>query len=204
VPEKRSGASSSLAGIEERIRRKLGEAGLIEAGFKAEAIPVIIAEDITGPGSQSYRGRRWSSGGVLHTLTAGALSSEAWQAVNPMVLTEVVFNPRDTLANNDLHRFEYTLHYGAPGTVPSYAVATVSGLFTEIAASNADRPGILYGQGGTWAITGAWEGGGAAPNVSTRVPLNAFLPAGAFFAVNYATDAIANGTIYVTLRGRVY
>jgi len=202
-------AITSLAGVEERLRRSLNLVGLQQIDFQPAVTPVVLVDDATRPGCQSYRGRRWTDSALV-TLTAGALSARAWSPLVPMIIDEIIFSPRDNsaLGVSDLDRWSANIQCAPPGTVPTFAVATNSGNFMELSTNNnsvTDRPGLLSANGATWLATSF-----VAENISgerttlVRVPLNMYLTVGSFLATNFSGNNVGNQSIAITLRGRIF
>lgn len=55
-------AKTALATLEEKLRRQLGLAGVIGAGFEPALKPVLVTGDLREPGNSFYRGRHFSWG----------------------------------------------------------------------------------------------------------------------------------------------
>lgn len=66
-------AKTSLGFIEEKLAKLLGLAGQINASFSPEIKPVIIQDDLTGPGVSTFRGRHWTWS--TDTFTVGAANT---------------------------------------------------------------------------------------------------------------------------------
>lgn len=66
-------ATQALGFVEEKLRRVFKLAGPIDASLNAELRPVIIVDDLRGPGHAFYQGRSWSiCCSVLGPIAAGA------------------------------------------------------------------------------------------------------------------------------------
>lgn len=195
--------------MEERLRRSLGLAGLIEAAFEPLAVPIVIVDDATRPGTATYRNRGFQARHLITLTGGGVITSFAFQALAPMIIDSLWLNPRDTgsaFPAADFNAFTADLFLAAPGTVPTYAVATLSGIFTEVNVANLERPGLFFGTGPTWAATTALGAYGCRVAEQLRIEGRFYLPTGAFLAVNVSTNSVAavNGNLAITLMGRIF
>lgn len=77
---------SSLQGVEERLRRLYGTAGSFGVEWKPEITLSVNAGDLTGPGSNSYRGRRvvYAAKGAVGAAQQQAIAFQA-----PTVVTKI-------------------------------------------------------------------------------------------------------------------
>jgi hypothetical protein len=64
-------ASQALGYVEEKLRRVFNLAGPIDASLDAEVKPVIIVDDLRGPGHAFYQGRSWAITVSHLTIPAG-------------------------------------------------------------------------------------------------------------------------------------
>lgn len=78
-------ATTSLASLEQKLRRQLGLAGEIGASFKPEMIPVIIAGDTREPGnSAGFTGRSFAV--AFNGAGGGANLFFSWRADAPLLI----------------------------------------------------------------------------------------------------------------------
>lgn len=80
-------AITSLAQIEDKLRRALNLAGDVGLQFRPDAIPVVIAGDATLPGNATYRGRRFA--GSFAPAATGAAASIGIKALENIVITDL-------------------------------------------------------------------------------------------------------------------
>jgi len=66
-------ARTSLASIEDKLRRSLGLAGDIGAAFRPDITPVVVADDPQRPGCNSFRGRRFAFSQTVGAVAGGAV-----------------------------------------------------------------------------------------------------------------------------------
>jgi len=197
-------ATSSLAGLTERLRRSLNLVGLIEAGFQPEAIGTVLVDDATRPGCNVLNGR-YFSGTLSHTVPAQGTgdSNTGIIALNPVILDRLILSFNDDTVPNTVSAAEVNTVINT-GAAP-FAMATAFGLFNEILTSNGDRPPVLSGISGT-AVTGVTVGRYYfAPNSVQIIPLNIHLQVGHQFMTSWLLQSgIVTATAHVTLQGRVF
>lgn len=83
-------AITSLAQIEDKLRRALNLAGEVGLTFAPAAIPVVIAGNATDPGCATYRGRRFA--GTKAPAASGAAASVALKAQENVVITQIAIH----------------------------------------------------------------------------------------------------------------
>lgn len=183
-------ARQALGFVEEKLRRVFKLAGPIDASLDPEVKPVIIVDDLRGPGHAFYQGRSWSV--VLQSLTLAAGTKVAGIVFQDDCVIEGFDLRHGTIAATKnilvfvLTPAEQALGGGTGGGV---AVTTRNATWrdnkTVGALASYDSPPIL--SSGGWAATAGgtpaangnivWGTGGGAASTGF-VPLPLFMPAG--------------------------
>lgn len=133
-------ATTSLAALEQKLRRQLGLAGEIGASFKPEMIPVMIAGDLREPGnSDGFNSRSW--GWALNSAFGGANLNFSIRFDAPVLITEI-YADVVTLAHT------LGMYVTPPGQAPAVAVAEFAGTYVDNKQSATDQVPILQSAGG--------------------------------------------------------
>ena len=114
-------AKTALATLEEKLRRQLGLAGLIGAGFEPALKPVLVTGDLREPGNAFYRGRHWSFGNSV-AITAGNEFCSLRFEVDCIVLGVMFASATTGIAR---------VYITAADASPAVAVATNCGVWTD-------------------------------------------------------------------------
>lgn len=128
-------AITSLAALEQKLRRQLGLAGTIGATFKPEMIPVMIAGDLREPGnSDGFNSRYW--GWAHNGAFGGANLNYSLRFDVPVLITEIYC---------DLVTAAHTMqcYVTPPGQAPGIAVAAFAGTYVDNKLSATDQVAIL-------------------------------------------------------------
>lgn len=198
------GAIGALGNIETRLRRSLALAGIISAGFEPTAIPVLQADDLTRPGCNDISNRRFQAtiATGIATLTTNSVT---WRAVQPVIIDRIWFGV-ETANPVDATGFFFQLRLAAPGTADPYALAAAtaaSGNFVENFRAADDRPGFLVGNAAAAVATGTVIGSMGIRDALV-LPVEFFIPAGGWLAVNVNHTGAATHQMQITLAGRMF
>lgn len=125
---------TSLQAVENRLRLLYGLAGEIGADLTPRIELTALAGDLTGPGCNDYRGRRWAA---TLALTNAAVGQVAIQAVDDLIV-EGIWVASATAA------LELSVILGSASIAYAPAVTPV-GLWTERLTDSAtpERPPVL-------------------------------------------------------------
>jgi hypothetical protein len=180
-------AKQALGFVEEKLRRVFRLAGPIDASLDPEVKPVIIVDDLRGPGHAFYQGRSWAV--VLQSLTLAAGTKTAGILFQDDCLVEG-FDLRHAAlaATKNISVFILTPAEQAStggGITINTRNATWRDNKTVGALASYDSPPIL--SSGGWAATGGgtpaangnivWQTGGGASSTGP-VPIQLFMPSG--------------------------
>lgn len=183
-------AKQALGFVEEKLRRVFKLAGPIDASLDPEVKPVIIVDDLRGPGHAFYQGRSWaitceSIGLAVGSKVAGVLFSD------DCLVEGFDIRHAQLAAGKDIRIFLLTPAEQAlgGGTGGGIAVTTRNGTWrdnkTVGALATYDSPPVTSSAGwsapagGTPAANGntLWVTVGGAPATGV-VPIQLFMPAG--------------------------
>ena len=124
-------ARTSLASVEDKLRRSLGLAGDIGAEFKPDITPVVIADDPQRPGCNSFRGRRFAFSQTVGAVAGGAVVGV--KAGVPVIITR--FWTAATCAA--ISNLDLTLNLNAEADVTAMTALSVT--FTELSLVATER-----------------------------------------------------------------
>lgn len=192
-------AVTSLAQLEEKLRRNLGLAGKIGAIFKPEMIPVIVVGDLREPGNASNQGR-WFS----WALTAATINTGGYMSIRPeqdVLIDQVSYS--NSVAGS------FVCYLTSPGVTAARPVAGLVGTWTdrkEIAADQVPLTGsgatfeALQGGGTNFAITNQVVAANAQNNFPVIFDVRMMLKAGSH--LNFFVQGA--GSIDLGVRGRIW
>lgn len=186
---KTGAAKQALGFVEEKLRRVFRLAGPIDADLDAVVKPVIIVDDLRGPGHAFYQGRSWAC--CLQSLGLAAGTKNGGILFLDDVLVEGFDLRHATLAAGKnilvyvLTPDEQTATGGGVAVATRNATWRDNKTLGNLAAFNYDQPPLT--STGGWAATGGgtpagngnivWGTGGGAPSTG-YVPLGLFMPRG--------------------------
>jgi hypothetical protein len=133
-------AITSLAQIEERLRRALGLVGDVGATFTPNITPVIIAGDASAPGNPSFRGRRFQFG--LKGITTSAANTWGLKAAGDIVITRIWHVGTANLST------QISWFLIAPGIADDFAITNAVTPFVERNVSANDLAPLLTAASG--------------------------------------------------------
>jgi len=126
-------ASTSLASVEDRLRRALNLAGDVSVRFNADLIPVVLAEDATRIGNATTRGRRFGVGSFM--FAPAAAGTFAIKAGSPLVGKGFVYARAVNIS--------LAVRLVNAATADPYAITTVSTPWLERGQSDSDFAPLL-------------------------------------------------------------
>lgn len=197
-------AVTSLAQLEEKLRRNLGLAGAIGAVFEPKLTPVIIAADLREAGNASNQGRAfaWVSD-VVGVLNLQSLRFEQDSFVDRFDIS--------VMNNNGSGAGRAAIYLTVPGQAPAVAVSALAGTWTDRKTIAGDQ--VPLTQSALGAITGTavsdqnrlWGAVTASAALGVygyfSVKANVMLPAGS--ALNFVSTQA--GSQFVTVvSGRIW
>jgi hypothetical protein len=180
-------AKQALGFVEEKLRRVFKLAGPIDASLDPEVKPVIIVDDLRGPGHAFYQGRSWSV--VLESITLAAGTKVAGIVFSDDCLVEGFDLRHAALAAGKVIRVFILTPAEQASTGAGITVSTRNATWrdnkTVGALASYDSPPIV--SSGGWAATGGgtpaangnivWETVGGA-GTTGPVPMQLFMPSG--------------------------
>lgn len=204
-------AIQALGFVEEKLRRVFKLAGPINASLDPEVKPVIIVDDLRGPGHAFYQGRSWSC--CIQSLTLAAGSKNAgFLFLDDCIIEGFDLRHATLAATKNILVYVLTPKEQAT-TGGGVAVATRNATWRDnktlgtLLAADYDQPPLT--SSGGWAATGGgtaagngnvvWGTGGGAPSTG-YVPLPMFMPAGSALYVQELDQV----DLTFTLFGRVF
>ena len=209
MPVKSGVAKQALGFVEEKLRRVFRLAGPIDASLDPECKPVIIVDDLRGPGHAFYQGRSWCCFAQSLTLAAGSKVC-GWLFLDDCLVEGFDLRHATLAATTNI-----LVHILTPaeqastggGVAVNSRVATWRDNKTVGALATYDQPPVT--STGGWAVAGGgtpaangnivWGTGGGAPNTG-YVPLSLFMPAGSAL---YCTE-LNMVDITMTVFGRIW
>lgn len=158
-------AKQALGFVEEKLRRVFKIAGPIDASLDPELKPVIIVDDLRGPGHAFYQGRSWSIVcAVLGPIAAGTKGAGI-KFLDDCIVEGIDIRGPNAGANGSLFVFLTTPDEETTtppmGASPSARTATWRDNKTvgSLLAANYDQPPVL-GSAGFVALPGTSAGNG--------------------------------------------
>lgn len=204
-------ARQALGFVEEKLRRVFNLAGPIDADLDAVVKPVIIVDDLRGPGHAFYQGRSWSC--IIQSLGLAAGSKVGGFVFSDDVLVEGFDLRHAQLAAGK--NITISLTTPAEQTTNGFGVAATTRNATwrdnktvgSILVPNYDQPpiastgGWAAPVGGVFAGNGniVWATSGGAP-CTGPVPLQLFMPRGSGLFCTELDQVDLSLTIY----GRIF
>jgi hypothetical protein len=186
---KRGVATQALGYVEEKLRRVFKLAGPIGATLDPEVKPVIIVDDLRGPGHAFYQGRSWAIT-VAHLTIAAGTKAAGFVVSDDVVLEGFDIRAASSPANGALYVYIVTPDEQS-ATPPVGAVTNRTATWRDnktvgtLLAASYDQPPI-FGVSvfsaliGTGAGTGniVWAQIGAGVPAPGFVPMPMYLPRG--------------------------
>jgi hypothetical protein len=219
--------ASSLANIEARMRRSLGIAGPINLTLDKEPklTPVVIADDLTRPGSVAtdFRGRRFAISSVTGTISFAARGQLYWVAAGlntsvgnvgkgGVILDSLEFwwqsaTPTQVIRTEIRMAVPWTTHPAA-SIRDGFMVDPISDPGAPSVPPLALQSPMLSGFSVTVPAAGfgnrVWEGWQAANGSRVVIDLDYFLHEQAFLTIGNVNTLAASAELGAVVRGRVF
>lgn len=125
-------AITSLANIEDRLRRSLGLVGEVGTSFRPDIIPVVIADDATRPGMSTTRNRRFT---VTLDCASAVVASQTIKALAPVIIDRI--HVAGVTAGVQVEICQLP-----PDQPDPYVIATTAGTFIDNVLQQSERPPI--------------------------------------------------------------
>lgn len=125
-------AITSLANIEDRLRRSLGLVGEVGTSFSPDLKPIILADDATRPGMSTTRNRRFT---VTLDCASVVVASHTIKALSSVIIDRI--HVAGVTAGVQVEICQL-----APDQPDPYLIATAAGTFIDGVLQQSERPPI--------------------------------------------------------------
>ena len=198
---------TSLADLEDRVRRLYGAAGEIGATFTPDAQPFVYAGDLTAPGLSTFRGRRFSYNVSRNAVVYGVSNSWQIKAAVPVIIENVVCTAFCTVAGRKIVFRAMSSTDAALASVYGFQQANWKENVTSFGQSNAapfatdDDAGVAHFVNAGFTVASMALTNSVAAMIPVTLPLDVYIPEGGGFGWYFLGATTI--TCEITVNGRI-